>query len=155
MKHEFFLTKAIEKAMENIENGGGPFGAVIVREGEIIATCGNSVTIDNDPTAHAEVNCIREACKVLNTFDLSDCVIYSSCEPCPMCLSAIYWARIQYIYYAATRKDAALAGFDDQHIYDEIPLKEEDRSLPIEKVTHTLSALPFDKWRNKEDKTEY
>ncbi len=92
MKHEFFLTKAIEKAMENIENGGGPFGAVIVREGEIIATCGNSVTIDNDPTAHAEVNCIREACKVLNTFDLSDCVIYSSCEPCPMCLSAIYWA---------------------------------------------------------------
>ncbi len=155
MKHEFFLTKAIEKAMENIENGGGPFGAVIVREGEIIATCGNSVTIDNDPTAHAEVNCIREACKVLNTFDLSDCVIYSSCEPCPMCLSAIYWARIQHIYYAATRKDAALAGFDDQHIYDEIPLKEEDRSLPIEKLTHTLSALPFDKWRNKEDKTEY
>lgn len=155
MKHEFFLTKAIEKAMENIENGGGPFGAVIVKEGEIIATCGNSVTIDNDPTAHAEVNCIREACKVLNTFDLSDCVIYSSCEPCPMCLSAIYWARIQHIYYAATRKDAALTGFDDQHIYDEIPLKEEDRSLPIEKVTHTLSALPFDKWRNKEDKTEY
>ena len=155
MKHEFFLTKAIEKAMENIENGGGPFGAVIVREGEIIATCGNSVTIDNDPTAHAEVNCIREACKVLNTFDLSDCVIYSSCEPCPMCLSAIYWARIQHIYYAATRKDAALAGFDDQHIYDEIPLKEEDRSLPIEKLTHTLSALPFDKWREKEDKTEY
>jgi tRNA(Arg) A34 adenosine deaminase TadA len=155
MKHEFFLTKAIEKAMENIKNGGGPFGAVIVKEGEIIATCGNSVTIDNDPTAHAEVNCIREACKVLNTFDLSDCVIYSSCEPCPMCLSAIYWARIQHIYYAATRKDAALAGFDDQHIYDEIPLKEEDRSLPIEKLTHTLSALPFDKWRNKEDKTEY
>lgn len=155
MKHEFFLTKAIEKAMENIENGGGPFGAVIVKEGEIIATCGNSVTIDNDPTAHAEVNCIREACKVLNTFDLSDCVIYSSCEPCPMCLSAIYWARIQHIYYAATRKDAALAGFDDQHIYDEIPLKEEDRSLPIEKLTHTLSALPFDKWREKDDKTEY
>ena len=155
MKHEFFLTKAIEKAMENIENGGGPFGAVIVREGEIIATCGNSVTIDNDPTAHAEVNCIREACKVLNTFDLSDCVIYSSCEPCPMCLSAIYWARLKHIYYAATRKDAALAGFDDQHIYDEIPLKEEDRSLPIEKLTHTLSALPFDKWREKDDKTEY
>lgn len=155
MNHDFFLNKAIEKALENIDNGGGPFGAVIVKGDEIIASCGNSVTIDNDPTAHAEVNCIREACKVLNTFDLSDCVIYSSCEPCPMCLSAIYWARLKHIYYAATRKDAALAGFDDQHIYDEIPLEEKDRSLPIEKVTHTLSVLPFDKWREKEDKTEY
>ena len=107
MSDKEFLNLAIEIAEKNIAKGGGPFGAVIVKDGEVVARSGNSVTVDNDPTAHAEVNCIRKACRVLGTFDLSGCVIYSSCEPCPMCLSAIYWARLDKLFYAATRRDAA------------------------------------------------
>lgn len=155
MNHQYYLRKAIEVAMENMDRGGGPFGAVIVRDGQIIASASNSVTSDNDPTAHAEINCIRQACSRLGNFELKDCVIYSSCEPCPMCLSAIYWARLKHIYYAADRKDAARAGFDDQHIYDEIPLEESRRSLPIEKVEHPDALKPFEYWLQKEDRIEY
>ena len=115
-----FMREAIRLADESVQNGGGPFGAVIVKDGEIVAGSANSVTRDNDPTAHAEVNTIRQACRKLGTFDLSDCVIYTSCEPCPMCLGAIYWARIGRIYYGNTKKDAADIDFADDFIYKEL-----------------------------------
>lgn len=155
MTDKEFLRLAIEIARKNIKTGGGPFGAVIVRNGEIVARSGNSVTVDNDPTAHAEVNCIRKACKALGTFDLNDCVIYSSCEPCPMCLSAIYWARLSKLFYAATRQDAATAGFDDDFIYREIPLPDQARSLHCEHLNMECSQKPFDCWQEKEDRVEY
>ncbi|HEY9885779.1 MAG TPA: nucleoside deaminase, partial [Vampirovibrionales bacterium] len=119
-----FIKKAIEIANQNIENGGGPFGALVVKDGQVIAEGRNKVTNNNDPTAHAEVIAIRNACKVLNTFQLTGCEIYSSCEPCPMCFAAIYWARPKAVYYAATKYDAAQAGFDDEFIYKELELKE-------------------------------
>jgi len=115
-----FMRNAIELSVENIKKGGGPFAAVIVRNGEIVAAAANSVTNDNDPTAHAEVNAIRLACKKLKTYYLSDCVIYTSCEPCPMCLGAIYWAHIGKVYYGNNKKDAGNIGFDDSFIYDEL-----------------------------------
>ena len=122
-----FLQRAIELAKESVETGGGPFGAVIVKDGEIVAEASNSVTKDNDPTAHAEVNCIRKACKKLNTFILEGCEIYASSEPCPMCLGAVYWAHIDKIYYAGTRYDAAWGGFDDEFIYKEIEQPQSQR----------------------------
>lgn len=155
MSDKEFLNLAIEIAKENIAKGGGPFGAVIVKDGEVVARSGNSVTLDNDPTAHAEVNCIRKACRVLGTFDLSGCVIYSSCEPCPMCLSAIYWARLDKLFYAATRRDAASAGFDDDFIYREIPLADRERSLHCEHINTETSCMPFDCWREKADRVKY
>ena len=155
MNDKEYMRMAIEFAKDNVANGGGPFGAVIVKDGQVIASCGNSVTLDNDPTAHAEVNCIRKACKKLNTFDLSGCVLYSSCEPCPMCLSAVYWARLDRLVYAATRKDAATAGFDDDFIYKEIPLEDDKRSPKCEHIDCQTASLPFDAWREKSDKTEY
>lgn len=154
-KDEIYLRQAVEIAKQNIEKGGGPFGAIIVKDNEIVAQCGNSVTNDNDPTAHAEVNCIRSACKKLNTFDLSGCVIYSSCEPCPMCLSAIYWARLDRLVYAATRQDAAGAGFDDEFIYKEIPLANSQRSLECNHFSLEDGCVPFEIWNSKSDKTEY
>ena len=154
-KDEIYLRQAVEIAKQNIEKGGGPFGAIIVKDNEVVAQCGNSVTNDNDPTAHAEVNCIRSACKKLNTFDLSDCVIYSSCEPCPMCLSAIYWARLDRLVYAATRQDAAGAGFDDEFIYKEIPLANSQRSLECNHFSLEEGCDPFEIWNSKNDKTEY
>lgn len=150
-----FMLEAIRVANENIENEGGPFGAVIVKDGEIIAASGNSVTIDNDPTAHAEVNTIRKACKRLGTFNLEGCEIYSSCEPCPMCLSAIYWAHIDKLYYATTKYDAASIGFDDSFIYHELTLKPEDRRVHAEQHDREVALEPFNIWRNKTDKTEY
>lgn len=150
-----FMLEAIRVANENIENEGGPFGAVIVKDGEIIAASGNSVTIDNDPTAHAEVNTIRKACKRLGTFNLEGCEIYSSCEPCPMCLSAIYWAHIDKLYYATTKDDAASIGFDDSFIYHELTLKPEDRRVHAEQHDREVALEPFNIWRNKTDKTEY
>ena len=150
-----FMLEAIRVANENIENEGGPFGAVIVKNGEIIAASGNSVTIDNDPTAHAEVNTIRKACKRLGTFNLEGCEIYSSCEPCPMCLSAIYWAHIDKLYYATTKDDAASIGFDDSFIYHELTLKPEDRRVHAEQHDREVALEPFNIWRNKTDKTEY
>ena len=147
---------AIETALDNIKsNNGGPFGAVIAKDGMLIAKSPNTVTTSNDPTAHAEINAIRLACKELNTFDLSGCEIYSSCEPCPMCLSAIYWARISKVYYAADRFDAKKAGFDDSFIYNEISLSEKERSIYMENAMHKEGQMPFELWQETENKTKY
>lgn len=152
-----YMRMAIELSRRSVENGGGPFGAVIVRNGEVLATGSNSVTLKNDPTAHAEVSAIREACCKLDNFKLEGAVIYSSCEPCPMCLSAIYWAGIEKLFYANTREDAAAIGFDDSFIYDQIPLAPEKRSIPTlpMRIMHPESVKVFRMWEEKEDKTEY
>lgn len=146
---------AIDLSIKNIEKGGGPFGAVIVKDGEIIAASANSVTIDNDPTAHAEVNAIREACKKLKTFDLSGCEIYSSCEPCPMCLGAIYWARIDKLYFANTKNDADAIGFSDNFIYDEIAKPYGERNLKTENLMREDAIKAFELWSQTENKIEY
>lgn len=146
---------AIDLSIKNIENGGGPFGAVIVKDGEIIAASANSVTIDNDPSAHAEVNAIREACKKLQTFDLSGCEIYSSCEPCPMCLGAIYWARIDKLYFANTKEDADAIGFSDNFIYDEIAKPYSQRNLKTENFLREEAIKAFEIWAKTENKIEY
>ena len=154
-KKEFML-EAINKAEENIVTGkGGPFGAVVVREGKIIAAVGNRVTSTNDPTAHAEVVAIREACKALDTFDLSGCEIYASCEPCPMCLGAIMWARIDKLYYAADRTDASRAGFDDELFYSELALPLESRMLKPTQLLQKEANLVFDKWIEDGNKIPY
>lgn len=150
-----YMREAIRLASESVERGGGPFGAVIAKDGKIIARASNSVTLENDPTAHAEVACIREACRALGTIDLSGCEIYSSCEPCPMCLGAIYWAHIDRIYYANDRKDAAEIGFDDGFIYEEIGKKPEDRRTPLLPLLRDEGLKSFRLWSEKEDKTEY
>ncbi|MFQ3580005.1 MAG: nucleoside deaminase [Bacteroidales bacterium] len=150
-----FMKLAIDLSIKNIEKGGGPFGAVIVKDGEIIAASANSVTIDNDPTAHAEVNAIREACKKLQTFDLSGCEIYSSCEPCPMCLGAIYWARIDKLYFANTKKDADAIGFSDNFIYDEIAKPYSERNLKTENFMREEAIKAFEIWSQTENKIEY
>ena len=149
------MRQAIALAVENVKNGGGPFGAVIVKDGEVVATGVNKVTLDNDPTAHAEVNAIRKACTRLGTFDLAGCELYTSCEPCPMCLGAIYWAHIDKIYYGATQYDAAEVGFDDSFIYRELELKSEKRNKPIENILHNEALAPFVAWQEKDDKIEY
>jgi len=149
------MLRAIELASNSIDNGGGPFGAVIVKDGEIIAETSNSVTRDNDPTAHAEVNCIRMACKRLGTFMLDGCEIYASSEPCPMCFGAIYWAHISKIYYAGTREDAAYGGFDDDFIYKEIAIPNENRRAPSINMLQPEGCKVFDKWNAKMDKIEY
>ncbi|MBQ6729039.1 MAG: nucleoside deaminase [Bacteroidales bacterium] len=150
-----FMREAIHLADESVKNGGGPFGAVIVRDGEIIAGSANSVTRDNDPTAHAEVNTIRQACRKLGTFDLSDCVIYTSCEPCPMCLGAIYWAHIKRIYYGNTKKDAAAINFADDFIYKELELHNEARIVPAIPLLRAEALITFQTWKQKQDKVEY
>lgn len=149
------MQKAIDLALENIKNEGGPFGAVIVKDGVIIATGANRVTANNDPTAHAEVCAIRNACTKLQTFNLEGCEIYSSCEPCPMCLGAIYWAHLDKLYYACNKDDAADAGFDDSFIYKELELKREDRNLQSEILLPQEAKVVFKSWKNQEDKTEY
>jgi tRNA(Arg) A34 adenosine deaminase TadA len=154
-KQEEFLRQAIKISKENLQKGGGPFGAVIVKDGEIIAATGNSVTNTNDPTAHAEVNAIRMATKKLNTFDLSGCEIYSSCEPCPMCLGAIYWARIDKLYFAANKTDAKNIGFDDEFIYNEIDLPFEKRKLKTTQMLQKEAVSVFELWDKMENKTEY
>jgi len=150
-----YMREAIRLADESVKNGGGPFGAVIVKDGEIIAGRSNSVTVDNDPTAHAEVNTIREACRKLGTFDLSDCVIYTSCEPCPMCLGAIYWAHIKRIYYGNTKKDAAAIDFADDFIYKELEHSVHHRSVPFIPLLRDEAIKTFDAWKTKSDKVEY
>lgn len=156
MTHEYFMEKAVELSLENMRAGkGGPFGAIIVRQGKIIGTGANHVTSDNDPTAHAEVVAIRDACKNLGTFQLDDCEIYTSCEPCPMCLAAIYWARPKAIYYANTRKDAADIGFDDDFLYEELKKNLEERSLPIHQLDKSNALKVFDERKRKTDKIEY
>lgn len=156
MYNKEFMQEAIRLAVENVQNGtGGPFGAVIVKEGKIIAACGNTVTPDNDPTAHAEVNAIRQACRELSAYQLDGCEIYCSCEPCPMCLGAIYWARPARVYYASTKEDAAKAGFDDSFIYREIALPEPQRSIPFLNEVETGTGEEFRLWETKADKVEY
>lgn len=150
-----YMQRAIELAEESVKNGGGPFGAVIVKDNQMIAEGSNCVTLNNDPTAHAEVSVIRKACSTLGTFDLKGCEIYSSCEPCPMCLSAIYWARIDRIYYGCDKNDAKKIGFDDSFIYEQIELKPEKRKIPSEQLLHTKALSAFRMWEEKEDKIEY
>lgn len=153
---EKYMLEAIKMAEENIKTGkGGPFGAVVVYNGTIVASVGNCVTSTNDPTAHAEVVAIREACKVLETFDLSGCEIYASCEPCPMCLGAIMWARIDKLYYAADRNDASRAGFDDELFYTELALPAEKRMLTPTQLLRKEANEVFDKWNEDTDKIPY
>jgi len=150
------MQEAIDLAKQNLKHkNGGPFGAVVVKDGKIIGRGVNSVTSQNDPTAHAEVNAIREACTVINSFQLDDCEIYSSCEPCPMCLGAIYWARPKKFYYAATREDAAKAGFDDSDIYREIQLPVNGRKIPSEQLMKSEAMEVLETWINLDHKTEY
>lgn len=155
MTKEELMHRAIELSENSVRNGGGPFGAVIAKDGEIIAEGSNKVTINNDPTAHAEVCAIRNACKVLNTFELANCVIYTSCEPCPMCLGAIYWARLSKIFYANDRKDAAEIGFDDDFIYEEIAIEPQYRKKPSEILLRNEAINAFRMWTLKDDKTKY
>lgn len=154
--NEQFMREAIRLSIERMRSGkGGPFGAVVVKDGKIIATGHNKVTSSNDPTAHAEVVAIREACKVLGSFQLNDCEIYTSCEPCPMCMGAIYWARPKKVYYGNTKKDAAEIGFDDQFIYDELDLEIGERKLPMIQLLRDEALEAFIEWNKKVDKIEY
>ena len=154
MSDEEFLAEAISLAEKSVEQGGGPFGALVVKGGEVIGRGSNSVTLTNDPTAHAEVSAIRQACRTINDFSLEGATLYASCEPCPMCLSAIYWARLERVVYAATREQAAEAGFDDSLIAREMTLPLEQRQLMMQKASVDGRA-PFVKWRAKEDKVLY
>ena len=150
------MQKAIRVSQQMMRAGkGGPFGAVVVRNGKIIATGHNQVTSTNDPTAHAEIVAIREACKRLKTFELRDCELYTSCEPCPMCLSAIYWAHLKKIYFGNSRQDAAQIGFDDDFIYKEIPLPLKKRKIPMKQLMRKEALLAFSEWQNKADKILY
>ena len=152
---EEFMREAILLSVESVTHGGGPFGSVIVKDGEIIASGSNSVTLDNDPTAHAEINTIRAACRALGTFNLDGCVIYTSCEPCPMCLGAIYWAGIDRIYYANTRQDAEAIEFSDNFIYAELDRPMAKRDVPFIQLLRDEAQTAFRIWTEKVDKTEY
>ena len=150
-----FMRKAIELAKESVRSGGGPFGAVIVRNGIIIAEAANSVVTDNDPTAHAEVKVIREACRTLGTYNLSGAAIYTSCEPCPMCLGAIYWANISRIFYGCTRSDAQQINFADDFIYEELTKPLDERNIPITPLLQDDARQIFRLWQDKPDKIKY
>ncbi len=155
-KHNSFMARAIQLSLENIRSGrGGPFAAVVVKDGKIIAEGANCVTSTNDPTAHAEVVAIREACKNLRMFELKGCEIYTTCEPCPMCLGAIYWARPERVYFANTAADASKAGFDDSLIYEEIPRPHAERKIPLIPMMREEALEAFRAWESKVDKTEY
>ena len=155
MNDKDFMREAIALSLKNIEEEGGPFGAVIVKDGEIIAKGTNRVTTNNDPTAHAEINAIRKATQKLGTFDLSGCRIYSSCEPCPMCLGAIYWAHLDAIYFANTKADARDIDFDDSFIYEELEKPIEKRKISTKQILREEAMAAFNKWRTKDDKIEY
>lgn len=150
-----FMKMAIELSIANIDKGGGPFGAVIVRDGKVIAKGANRVVPNNDPTAHAEVVAIRNACRELETFDLAGCTVYCSCEPCPMCLSALYWAGVERICYANTKRDAAAISFDDSFIYDQLRLDYDRRSIHCEHFMRDEALEAFRRWHDKVDKVEY
>ncbi|HMO41307.1 MAG TPA: nucleoside deaminase [Saprospiraceae bacterium] len=152
---EIFMATAIQMAKANVDNGGGPFGALIVRGDTIVGRGVNRVTQHNDPTAHAEVVAIRDACTRLQRFKLEDCVIYTSCEPCPMCLGAIYWAGLSRIYFAATHRQASEAGFDDSFIYKEIPLAIHERSIPTTQLALENAAAPFVAWIANANRIDY
>lgn len=150
------MRRAIQLSRENmLSDKGGPFGAVIVKDGKIVGEGWNKVTSTNDPTAHAEVEAIRDACRKLKTFELKDCQIYTSCEPCPMCLAAIYWARLDHIYYGNTRDDAAAIQFDDEFLYREIVKPMHDRSVPIDPLLREEALTVFSEWTKKQDKIRY
>jgi guanine deaminase len=153
---EIFMARAVAISGERMRQGlGGPFGAVIVKDGQIVGEGSNQVTSTNDPTAHAEVVAIREACKALESFSLEGCEIYASCEPCPMCLASIYWARLDRAYFANNREDAARIGFDDSFLYDEVAKPIKDRSLPLIHLPSEEAGSIFQEWRDKEDKIPY
>ena len=156
LMNEDFMREAIRISVERMRAGqGGPFGAVVVKDGHVIARGWNQVTTSHDPTAHAEMTAIRDACRVLGDFRLTGCELYSSCEPCPMCLGAIYWARLERLYFAAGRRDAAEAGFDDEFIYREVPLPPVDRRLPTVQLLREAAVVAFVEWRAKTDKVPY
>lgn len=156
MAAEDHMRQAIDLSLRMMRSGqGGPFGAVIVKDDVVIAEGFNQVTSANDPTAHAEIVAVRRACQALGTFDLSGCEIYASCEPCPMCLSAIYWARLNRIYYANDRQDAARIGFRDDFLYHEIPLPLDQRAIPIQPLLHAEGQAAFEEWDRKPDKVHY
>lgn len=150
-----FMQMAIQLSVDNIDEGGGPFGAVIVKDGVVVATGTNHVVPNNDPTAHAEVTAIRNACQKLGTFSLDGCTIYTSCEPCPMCLSALYWARVKRICYANTKSDAAEIEFDDSFIYDQLKLPYEKRTIQCDHFMRNEALVAFKKWASKIDKIRY
>jgi len=150
--HTQFLQQAIDLAADNvIHNNGGPYGALIVKDHQVIAASGNRVTANLDPSAHAEIMAIRQACQTLNNFKLLGCLLYTSCEPCPMCLGAIYWARLKAVYYACGREDAAAAGFDDSFIYQQIPLAPDQRQIPMRQLVLTNAQKPFICWHQQAD----
>ncbi len=151
-----FIMKAIQLALDNVKgNIGGPFGAIVIRKGEIVGVGQNHVTRLNDPTAHAEVQAIRDACQRLNTFQLDDCELYTSCEPCPMCLGAIYWARLKAVYYACTKEEAAIIGFDDKFIYEQLHIPHANRKIPMIKLSPSEARAPFQAWEMSVNKTNY
>ena len=153
---EKFMRVAISLAKKGMnKNAGGPFGAIVVKDGKIISKGYNKVTSKNDPTAHAEVVAIRKACKKLGTFQLDDCTIYTSCEPCPMCLGAIYWARPKQVFYASNKKDAAAIGFDDDFIYKELEVPLDNRNIPFKQVLRDEAIPVFNMWAEKNDKLDY
>ncbi|MSU52006.1 MAG: tRNA-specific adenosine deaminase [Opitutia bacterium] len=156
MSNATYMREAVQLAEQGMRSGlGGPFGCVIVRRGKIVGRGSNRVTSTNDPTAHAEVVAIRDACAALQTFQLTDCELYTSCEPCPMCLSAIYWARVPQVYYGNTRADAAAIGFDDDFIYQQVPLAPEARAVKMELLLRDEAQIAFQEWANKADKIRY
>ncbi len=154
--HAHFMGEAIKLAIQGVKNNdGGPFGCVIVKNGKIIGKGNNKVTSTNDPSAHAEITAIREACKNLDTFQLDGCTLYTSCEPCPMCLGAIYWARPDKVFYASDKKDAAKIGFDDEFIYNELEIDLSERKIPFKQISRDASLKAFKIWDEKDDKMEY
>jgi tRNA(Arg) A34 adenosine deaminase TadA len=156
MTPEEFMRRAFALALENVQSGcGGPFAALVVKDGKIIAEGTNRVTSANDPTAHAEIVAIREACRTLGSFQLEGCAIYATCEPCPMCLGAIYWARPARVYFAGTAADAAAAGFDDGLIYEELKRAASHRKIPMKQLLREESLALFDAWKQKPDRIEY
>ena len=155
-EHLHFMKTAIDTAIEGMnKNEGGPFGCIVVKDGKIVGRGNNKVTSTNDPTAHAEITAIRDACKNLNTFQLDGCVIYTSCEPCPMCLGAIYWARPDKVFFGSGKKDAADAGFDDDFIYKELEVPYEKRTIPFKQIGKQEALKAFNIWKEKEDKITY
>ncbi|RUA06899.1 MAG: tRNA-specific adenosine deaminase [Flavobacteriia bacterium] len=154
--HKQFMKEAVDLAIRGMEkNEGGPFGCIIVKDGKIVGRGNNKVTSTYDPTAHAEITAIRDACKNLNSFQLNGCIVYTSCEPCPMCLGAIYWARPEKVFFGSNKKDAADVGFDDDFIYKEINLDYDKRSIPFEQINREEALKAFQIWNEKEDKTDY
>ena len=154
--HQHFMGEAINSAINGVNNNeGGPFGCVVVKNGKIIGRGNNKVVSTNDPTAHAEIEAIRNACKHLDSFQLTDCVIYTSCEPCPMCLGAIYWARPKKVSYGCDKKDAANIGFDDEFIYKEMQMPNDKKMIPFEQLGKEEAMIAFENWNEKEDKVKY